>query len=145
MRLTLRHKVRGTARAKAMPGMSQSAECRPDAVPLRREKAYRRRPFVEGSDATYCKEVAANRVATMRRKVLLMHTGIDEAAIRDPVDRATNAPPLSGITRVSAGEKWPMFVKALAAGLACMAPLPKPMLVNRRRCHATPLARLSPD
>ena len=101
-------------------------------------------PFVVGSDAASCKEGAADPVATVRRKVLLMLTGIDEAAIREPVDRTPDAPPLSGITRVSSGEKWPLFVKGHAADLTCMAPLPMPVLVYGAKGEEA-LQRRSPD
>lgn len=101
-------------------------------------------PFVVGSDATSCKESTADPIATVRRKVLLMLTGIDEAAIREPIDRAPDAPPLAGITRVSTGEEWPLFVKGHAADLACMAPLPIPVLVYGSKGEEA-IQRRSPD
>lgn len=101
-------------------------------------------PFVVGSDAATCKRGEADPVASVRRKVLLMLTGIDEAAIREPIDRAPDAPLLSGLTRPSTGEKWPLFVKGHAADLACMAPLPMPVLVYGSQGENA-LQRRSPD
>lgn len=101
-------------------------------------------PFVVGSDAATCKRGEADPVASVRRKVLLMLTGIDEVAIREPIDRAPDAPLLSGLTRASTGEKWPLFVKGHAAGLACMAPFPMPVLVYSSKGENA-LQRRSPD
>ncbi|KPH62599.1 hypothetical protein ACLIMP_24605 [Novosphingobium aerophilum] len=101
-------------------------------------------PFVVGSDATTCNQSATDPVTTVRRKVLLMLTGIDEAAIREPIDRAPNAPLFSGISRVSSGEKWPLFVKGRPADLACMVQLPMPVLVYGAKGEEA-LQRRSPD
>ncbi|MEZ0134718.1 MULTISPECIES: hypothetical protein [Novosphingobium] len=101
-------------------------------------------PFMLGSDVASCKKDATDPVATVRRKVLLMLTGIDEAAIREPIDRSPDAPLLSGITRVSTGEKWPLFVKGRPADLACMPPLPMPVLVYGGKGEEA-LQRRSPD
>jgi len=101
-------------------------------------------PFVLGSDVASCKGDATDPVATVRRKILLMLTGIDEAAIREPIDRSPDAPLLSGITRVSNGEKWPLFVKGRPAELACMIPLPMPVLVYGGKGEEA-LQRRSPD
>lgn len=101
-------------------------------------------PFVVGSDAATCKEGATDPEAMVRRKVLLMLTGIDEAAIREPIDRTPDTPLLSGITRISIDEKWPLFVKGHPADLACMAPLPMSVLVYGAKGEEA-LQRRSPD
>ena len=101
-------------------------------------------PSLVGSDAATCKRGEADPVASVRRKVLLMLTGIDEAAIREPIDRAPDAPLLSGLTRASTGEKWPLFVKGQAADLVCTAPLPMPVLVYGSQGEKA-LQRRSPD
>ena len=101
-------------------------------------------PFVVGSDEATCKSGEADPVASVRRKVLLMLTGIDDVAIREPIDRAPDAPLLSGLTRASTIEKWPLFVKGHAADLACMAPFPMPVLVYGSQGENA-LQRRSPD
>ncbi len=101
-------------------------------------------PFVMGSDGAACQGETADPVALVRRKVLMTLTGIDEAAIREPIDRSPDAPLLSSITRVSAGGKWPLFVKGQAADLACLEPLPMPVLVYSGQGENA-LQRRSPD
>lgn len=101
-------------------------------------------PFIVGSDKAICAGTDLDPVVSIRRKILLMLTGIDEAAIREPIDRPSDAPLLSGITRISTGTKWPLFVKGIAKDLACMPSLPMSVFVYGPQGEKA-MQRRSPD
>lgn len=101
-------------------------------------------PFVAGSDKATCKAGEVDGVAALRRQVLLRLTGIDEAAIFEPIDRAPDAPPLQGVTRISTDGKRPLFVKGQAADLACTAPMPMQVFIYNAKGEEA-LQRRSPD
>jgi hypothetical protein len=102
------------------------------------------KPFLIGSDAGSCTDKSTDTITELRSHILRTLTGIDEMAVIEPIDRPAETPVSIGMPGLGADGSWPLFVKAKMADMACMAPLPMPVLIYDEKGEDA-LQRRSPD